>query len=105
RQMLGRNAAVVGEDDRVLHRVSELSYVARPGVPEKRRGSRGVERRRFAARAARAFACEHFRDERDLGSPLAKRGNAQRERAQSIVKVFAKTPRAHFRSEIAVRGG
>src|SRR5260221_12246510 len=87
----------------MLHRILQLAHVARPGMTDQRIDRGSLDHRGGAVGSTSTVPREDLREQRDVRVPLAQRRAAQRERAQTIVQVLAKSPRRHLALKIAVR--
>ena len=106
----GGQSQVLGQDHVSLtlqhgsrENVPQLAHVSRPRVSTKRfDGSRVQRRNRPVCVLGRANP-EIPSEQRQVGTPLAKRRQFDRERRQPKIQVFPKCPFFLFRGEIAIR--
>src|SRR5262249_41671272 len=108
-QLLGK----VGEVDEFSHRrdtsarddVFEFADIAGPGMLEH--GGLGAARKAgdFLAVGFVVFLQEKLHEQRDVFQAFGKRRNANLDRTEAIVEVFAEFSAENFGAEIAVGGG
>src|SRR6185437_8681039 len=103
-EIVGGDDGSLRHDDRTLDTVFELTHVARPGMSLN--GADGIGRKAAGrlAEPLRYLLQQHLRDEEAVTLPVAQRRHVDRDLADAVVEVLAKTARADQRLELAVGG-